>query len=77
MEQKHPLQAYREGHTPPLSQTALAEQLRVTKASVSRWEAGKRVPRSAIVLRRIAEVTGIMPAEVVLAEVSLAESANQ
>lgn len=38
----HPLQAFRERHDPPLSQTDLAKLLGVTRPTVNRWEAGRR-----------------------------------
>lgn len=38
----HPLKAYRESQTPPLSQDDLAAQLDVARETVTRWEAGSR-----------------------------------
>jgi transcriptional regulator with XRE-family HTH domain len=38
----HPLKAYREAQSPPLSQAALAKQLGVDRVTVARWEIGKR-----------------------------------
>lgn len=42
MEASHPLKAYREAHTPKLSQAALAAMLGVARLTVLRWEAGQR-----------------------------------
>lgn len=44
MAQKHPLTEFRERHDPPLSQTALAQIIGVSKAAVSRWENRARFP---------------------------------
>lgn len=54
----HPLTVYRENHAPPLSVTDMAARLGVSKATVSRWEAGKRKPSSAF-LPIIARLTGV------------------
>lgn len=58
----HPLKAFRQRQTPPLTQTALAELLGVSRASVSRWESGLRLPEEDL-LPTIAEKTGIDPGE--------------
>ncbi|MGM4997806.1 helix-turn-helix transcriptional regulator [Tardiphaga sp. 538_B7_N1_4] len=42
MEANHPLKAYREAHTPKLSQAALGEKLGVTRQTILRWENGQR-----------------------------------
>lgn len=60
MDDIHPLRAFRERQTPPLSQAALADLLNTTKASVSRWETGKRKPEVELV-PSISEKTGIPP----------------
>lgn len=54
----HPLKAYRERQEPPLTQERLAGLLGVSKAAVSRWEAGERKPEETI-LPTITERTGI------------------
>jgi len=54
----HPLTKYREAKG--LSKTALAARLGVSKASVSRWESGDRLPDHAAVLL-ILKKTGIPP----------------
>ena len=58
----HPLKAYRERQDPPLTQTALADILGVSRTSVCRWESGERMPDEGL-LPTIAEKTGIDPAE--------------
>ena len=58
MESIHPLKAYRERQIPPLTQDQLADLLGVSKAVVSRWEAGERQPGKAII-PTITEKTGI------------------
>ena len=62
--ESHPLRLYRERHNPPLTQEQLAALLGTTKATVSRWESGKRVPKTRD-LPRIAELTGIHPEELI------------
>lgn len=52
----HPLMAYREQRQ--ISQAKLAEELGVTRASVSRWESGSRKPKRGL-LPKIARKTGI------------------
>ena len=42
MESLHPLAAYRQSQTPPLSQADLARLLGVDRATVLRWESGDR-----------------------------------
>ncbi len=44
MAKTHPLKAFRESKDPPLKQAELARRLKVTRATVSRWEAGERFP---------------------------------
>lgn len=56
----HPLKAYRERQTPPLTQDALATALGVTKATVCRWERGERFPDRQF-WSRIRDVTGLGP----------------
>jgi transcriptional regulator with XRE-family HTH domain len=58
MESTHPLKAYRERQVPPLTQDQLADLLGVSKAVVSRWEAGERQPGKEII-PIITEKTGI------------------
>jgi transcriptional regulator with XRE-family HTH domain len=56
------LTAYRERHDPPLSRSALADIFGVSRATVSRWEAGKRsVDR--VHVPKVSEITGIPPLE--------------
>jgi len=62
MDHIHPLQAFREKQTPPLSQRQLADMLGVSTAAISRWEAGERKPDGELV-PMISEKTGISPAE--------------
>jgi len=54
--QTHPLTAFRESRQ--ISKTDLADQLGVSCAAVSRWEAGERWPSYHSMIR-IKEVTGI------------------
>jgi transcriptional regulator with XRE-family HTH domain len=54
----HPLTKYRKAHG--LSKTALAAELGVSKASVTRWESGDRKPDQGAVLA-IFKKTGIPP----------------
>jgi transcriptional regulator with XRE-family HTH domain len=56
------LAEYRERQDPPLSQEAFARQMGITKATVSRWEAGKRRPDRKYV-PMLAEITGVTPLE--------------
>lgn len=56
----HPLQAYPEKQTPPLTRIALAERLGVSPGTITRWESGQRQPEAEM-LARIAECTGIAP----------------
>jgi transcriptional regulator with XRE-family HTH domain len=60
MDSIHPLKAYRERQSPPLSQDELATLLGVSKASISRWETGERKPELEL-LPGIREKTGILP----------------
>jgi transcriptional regulator with XRE-family HTH domain len=62
MENIHPLKAYRERQDPPLTQDQLADLLGVSKAVVSRWEAGERQPGVGII-PTITEKTGISARE--------------
>jgi transcriptional regulator with XRE-family HTH domain len=58
MENIHPLRVFREQQAPPLTQEQLANLLGVTKAAISRWEAGERQPGKEII-PTITEKTGI------------------
>jgi len=58
----HPLKAFRESQSPPLTQTELADLLGVSRASVSRWESGVRKPDDGL-LQTITEKTGIDPGQ--------------
>lgn len=58
----HPLKAFRERQTPPLTQTALAELLGISRAAVCRYESGMRLPAEHL-LPTISEKTGIDPGE--------------
>lgn len=58
----HELAEYRANHNPPLSRSALADMMGVSRAAVSRWEAGKRRPDKQYV-PRLAELTGVSPLE--------------
>lgn len=44
MEANHPLKTYRETHEPKLSRADLARELKVSPATVFRWEKGLRQP---------------------------------
>ena len=55
----NPIKAFREAHTPPLSQEDLAGRIGVTRFAVLRWEAGN--PPDVKVIPRLSEVTGIPP----------------
>ena len=62
MDCTHPLKQFRERQSPPLTQDQLADLLGVSKASVSRWEAGiRRIDEE--LLPRVVEKTGIAPSE--------------
>jgi transcriptional regulator with XRE-family HTH domain len=67
MNESHPLKTYREQQDPPLSQEELGAQLGVKKSTISRWENGKRMPRSRKMLKKIHERTGL-PASTFLQE---------
>jgi transcriptional regulator with XRE-family HTH domain len=56
----HPLTAFREEHD--LTKAALAALLGVSKASITRWENGRRKPDRAALIR-IKNKTGIEPRE--------------
>lgn len=58
----HPLKVFREAQDPPLTKAKLAALLEVSRALVTRWESGERQPGREL-LPRIAERTGIRPAE--------------
>ena len=60
MADSHPLWAYRKSRG--LTQEALGKELGVTGQTVWRWENGSRSPRRRD-LSRIAEKTGLSPAE--------------
>lgn len=62
MEVIHPLQAFREKQTPPMTRAELARLLGVSRETVHRWENGKRdIDRKK--LTDITEKTGISPHE--------------
>ena len=42
MSTNHPLEAYRNSHTPPKTRAALARDLNVSKTTIARWEEGTR-----------------------------------
>ena len=54
----HPLRQFRENQDPKLSQEQLAQLIKVTKATVSRWENGERFPEREL-WPVIKDVTGI------------------
>jgi transcriptional regulator with XRE-family HTH domain len=58
----HPLKAFRESQTPPLTQDELATRLGVSKAAVSRWETGARKVDEEL-LAKVARITGIAAAK--------------
>lgn len=58
----HPLKAYREKQTPPLSQGDLAASIGVTRSAVCRWESGAR-QIDVDILPRVAAATGLPPAQ--------------
>ena len=58
----HPLQSFRKKHNPPLSRAKLAKMLGVKRATVHRWETGKRQPEGST-LKKISKKTGIPVAE--------------
>jgi transcriptional regulator with XRE-family HTH domain len=58
MDQLHPLKAFRERQTPPLSQQQLADLIGVSRVCVTRWESGERKPAPED-LPRITAETGI------------------
>lgn len=58
----HPLKQYRVKMD--LTQAEVARQFGVTKATISRWEAGLRFPQRTV-LPRIAAVTGIPVADLI------------
>jgi transcriptional regulator with XRE-family HTH domain len=58
----HPLKAFRENHTPPLSQEQLAELLGVSRVTVTRWESGTRKIHDEK-LPIVSAKTGIAPAK--------------
>ena len=54
----HPLRAFRERQNPVLSLDGLGRRIGVSKATISRWEAGLRRPNPTL-LPKITEITGI------------------
>ena len=64
----HPITAFRKSRSPEMSQDELAKLLGVSREAIWRWEMGKRFPDRKL-WPRIAEVTGITPAE--LAEAAM------
>jgi transcriptional regulator with XRE-family HTH domain len=62
MDDVHPLKAFREKQTPPLSQQQLADLLDVDRVTVTRWESGsRRVDETKLDL--VSERTGIGAAQ--------------
>lgn len=57
MSPKHPLAAWREAQTPPLTQDALAKRVGVTRWTINRIEQGERKPSPSLMLR-ISRETG-------------------
>lgn len=43
MSEIHPIKAYRESQTPPISQEALGKRIGVTRFTIMRWEDGSPV----------------------------------
>lgn len=60
----HPLKAFRESQSPPLTQRELAMKLGVSRNTVNRWELGLRHPKRAQA-KELAKVTGISAAELI------------
>lgn len=58
------LAEYRERQTPPLSRTALARQLGVSRPTIWRWERGVRRPDRKHA-PKLAELTGVPVLEIV------------
>lgn len=52
------LKTYRQEHEPPLSRSALAKSLGVSRQTVHRWEEGKRRPDKRYV-PTLSEMTGV------------------
>lgn len=59
---KSPLRNYRMRFDPPKTKAALARDLGVDRATVTRWERGKRMPQPSD-WPKIEEVTGVTAAE--------------
>jgi DNA-binding XRE family transcriptional regulator len=57
MQSTHPLEAYRQRQDPPMSRALLAKLLGVKRASVFRWEKGRKI--DAKLLPEISAKTGI------------------
>ncbi len=58
MTEPHPLTAWRQHHTPPLSIRQAAKKLRVSAASMSRWERRKQQVADRLV-PQVSKRTGI------------------
>jgi DNA-binding transcriptional regulator YiaG len=58
MDTIHPIQAFRESQTPPLSRADFGVLVGADRATVFRWETGTRKVDSAFLLK-VSEVTGI------------------
>jgi transcriptional regulator with XRE-family HTH domain len=56
----HALKAFREKHDPPLSQQQLADRLKVSRVTVTRWESGARKVDEELI-SKVSEETGIRP----------------
>jgi len=73
MPDAHPIRAYRD--RTGLTQDGLGDQVGVSGAAISRWEQGLREPRGKR-LKKLCEVTGLSPAEVLNASASAATPAE-
>lgn len=59
---EHPLKAFRERQDPHMTQDALGKLLGFDRATINRWETGKRLPEPEV-LPVICERTGISARE--------------
>lgn len=57
MSENHPIKAYRESQTPPLSQGEFGTRVGVTRFTVIRWESGAPVDEKK--LQAVSKETGI------------------